>query len=104
MKKDLSEAITTATKMLDHHDRMKNAYFFTPPQSASSRRSYEKYHSMKVEFEYEGHTYAYESECECSCKNVYFTDGFHYDGKKTTATKVKNALAKMQEEVENTEE
>ena len=101
MKKDFSEAITCATKMLDHHDRMKNAYFFTPPQSASSRRSYEKYHTLDIEFEYRGHTYSYESECDCSCRNVYFKDAFLFDGEKTTATKVKNVLAKMQKEAEN---
>lgn len=104
MKKDLSEAITNATKMLDHHDRMKNAFFFTPPKSASARRSYEKYHTLDIQFEYKGHTYAYESECECSCRNVYFTDGFRYDGKKTTATKIKNVLAKMEEEAESSKE
>jgi len=97
MKKDLTECITKATKMLEHHAQMRNVYFFTPPGHASARRSYEKKHTMKMEFEYLNHTYSYESDCKCSCKHIYFTDGFQYDGKKTTSKRIENILAKMRE-------
>lgn len=104
MQQDLKDAITIASNMLDHHDRMKGAYFYNPPKHACDRRSYEKYHSMTIDFEYQGHTYKYISKCECSCHNVYFSDGFYFDGRKTTATKISNALKKMQVEMESIKE
>lgn len=92
----LQSSIIIAEKMLAHHEQMRNAYFFTPPKSAVSRRNYEMQHTKELSFDYEGHTYKYSSNCTCSCRYVYFSDNFVYDGKRTTARRVKNLLAKMQ--------
>lgn len=62
---------------------MKNAYFFTSPSSAASRRSYERYHSHPlVEWVEGGHTYTAEFIVSCSCRNVYARGEYTRDGKK----------------------
>lgn len=62
------------------HESMKNAYFFTPPQSANSRRYYEKKHSRKYDFIYDGVQYCFDISTRCSCKNVYYSSCFLVDG------------------------
>lgn len=77
-------------------DRMKSAYFFTPPTSAGERRSYEKRHSHPlVEWTEGGHTYTARYDVSCSCKNVYASGEYTKDGRKTTLTAIKNSLKRM---------
>lgn len=99
MRKDLIQKIKAAQEMLDHHEQMRKAYFFTPPSIADMRRRYERKHTISESFEYDGHTYEYLSHCHCSCRNVYFKDNFLFDDKKTTCTKIKNVLKKMEAEL-----
>ena len=77
-------------------ETMKNAYFFNPPCSAGSRRSYEKQHSHPlVSWEDGGHTYTAEFTVTCSCKNIYVYPSYTKDGKKTTLTAIKNSYNRM---------
>lgn len=88
----LESLITTAEKF-------KGAYFFTPPTSASARRSYEEYHSIPFfSFEYNGVEYTCEYRISCSCRNVYAQGIYTRNGNKTTLTAIKNVLKKMKAE------
>ena len=83
--------------IVDEAAVMKNAYFFTSPSSASSRRSYERYHSHPLaEWVEGGHTYTAEFIVLCSCHNVYARGEYTRDGKKTTLTAIKNSLKRME--------
>ena len=55
------EVIQAVSDIVEEAERMRNAYFWTPPQRASSRRWYENKHSYpKVTWEEGGHTYSAE--------------------------------------------
>jgi len=80
-------------------EAMKSAFYFRPPMTASSRRSYEKRHTHpEITWEEGGHTYTAEYTVSCSCKNVYASGTYTKDGKKTTLTAIKNSLKRMKEE------
>lgn len=82
--------------IINEAENMKNAYFFTPPCNASSRKSYEKKHSHPlVTWTEGGHTYTAEFTVSCSCKNVYAYPSYTKDGKKTTLTAIKNSYNRM---------
>lgn len=85
------------TRAIDHHERFRNAYFFTPPQSAGERRRYEKRNSITVKFQYDGHEYIYWCDIYCSCKYVYYNHGFGIDDEGATVRPFK----KVQTELEN---
>ena len=75
-RKELLEKIEDA---ISFHEKFKNAYFFGPPSSASSRRSYEKQNQRDIKFSYNGMKYSYSSRVTCSCKNVYYYGTFSVD-------------------------
>ena len=75
---------------------MKNAFFFTPPTSASARRAYEKYHSHPFVTWKEGnHVYTASFSVTCSCPNVYAKGHYTKDGYTTTLTTIKNSVKRM---------
>ena len=75
-RKELLEKIEDA---ISFHEKFKNAYFFEPPSSASSRRSYEKHNQRDIKFIYDGKEYRYGGCARCSCKNVYYSGFFTVD-------------------------
>ena len=75
-RKELLEKIEDA---ISFHEKLKNAYFFDPPSSASSRRSYEKQNQRDIKFAYNGMNYSYRGYVTCSCKNVYYYGTFSVD-------------------------
>ena len=75
-RKELLEKIEDA---INFHEKFKNAYFFDPPSSASSRRSYEKQNQRDIKFAYNGMNYSYRGYVTCSCKNVYYYGTFSVD-------------------------
>lgn len=91
-RKELLEKIDDA---ISFHEKFKNAYFFEPPSSASSRRSYEKYNQRDIKFSYNGMNYPYSSRVTCSCKNVYYYGTFSVDN----VTKDVRAFKKIKEEL-----
>lgn len=74
------------------HENMKNSYFFTPPQSASSRRYYEKKYSREYAFIYDGVEYCFDLCTQCSCKNIYYSAYITVDGIKKDIRAVKKLL------------
>lgn len=82
--------------IIDEAEKMRGAYFFTPPGSAGNRRSYERYHSHdQVEWTEGGHTYTAAYIVECSCKNVYAKGKYTRDGKTTTLTTIRNSYNRL---------
>jgi len=71
---------------------MRNCYFWTPPQNASGRRSYENYKSNYIKFKLDGKEYEVEQDCRCSCRNIYFSTCILVDGVKKDIRALKKLL------------
>jgi len=81
---------------VEHWNKFKGAYFWTPPGSSSGRRSYEKQNSRALTGRYFGKEINLSVDVGCSCKNVYVTKSACVDGEKKTIASVK-ALIKRYE-------
>lgn len=68
--------------VIELHEKMKKAYFFTPPYTSEKRRSYEQENSLKLKFKNDKKIYSVEAITECSSKNVYFKLSVYENGKK----------------------
>ena len=100
----IKEIINALELIIATSEAFKDAYFFTPPGSASGRRSYEEHHSVPFfAFEYNGVKYTCEYRISCSCSNVYAKGIYTRNGNKTTLTAIKNVLKKMKAEVTENE-
>jgi len=73
---------------IDFCEKFKNAYFFTPPSNASSRRSYEN----KNSFSYKGDGIELDFDISCSARNVYVKKHVYINGDKKTAAALKKYL------------
>ena len=85
---------------ITHHEKFKNVYFFQPPSSASSRRSYEKYHSFTTTFMYDGKEHIYSCNVSCTCRYVEYRACFSVGDEikdvrafKKIRTELENAIA-----------
>lgn len=70
--------------IIDLHEKMKGAYFYTPPASAAGRRAYETKNSMATEFDVDGQKVEVVQSASCSCKNVYYKMTICIDGNATS--------------------
>ena len=78
-------------------EKMRNAYFWSPPQNAAGRRNYEQYNSReKIEWVDGRDTYTAEYIVDCSCRNIYAHGEYTKNGKKTTLTAIKNSLKRLE--------
>ena len=59
--------------ILDEFKRFQSTYFWTPPSSASARRSEEKRNSKEWNFIVDNKTVTAKITVSCSCKNYYST-------------------------------
>ena len=92
----MNSTLKAINAIIEEAVRMKNAYFFIPPQNAGMRRSYEKYHSHeKIVWTDNGHEYSAEYIVTCSCRNVYAKGEYTKDGKPTTLTAIKNSYKRL---------
>lgn len=92
----MTTLINNIEAIVTEAENMRNAYFFTSPKSASSRRWYEKEHSHEeITWEENGHSYTAEYRVSCSCANVYARGIYSRDGEKTTLTAIKNSLKRL---------
>jgi hypothetical protein len=67
--------------IINLHEKMRGCYFYSSPQNASSRRSYERYNSLTSEFEHNNQKITVIQDTECSCKNVYYSMKIYIDDK-----------------------
>ena len=74
IREAISKAVTDLTYIINHHERLKNSYLWTPPASASSRRAEERRNSFVRNVGYLRFT----SSVDCSCKNYYYQGMFEY--------------------------
>ena len=83
-------------ELIDQAQCFKNAYFWSAPGSASSRRWYEQKNTIPlIEWEEGGNTYTGRFDVTCSCKNVYASGYYTKNGKKTTLTAIKNSYKRL---------
>ena len=76
LKKDLKDII-------ELHERMRYAYFYSPPCTSRGRREYEKCFSMNTEFTHKGQDIFVSQETNCSCNHVYYKMHIMIDGEWT---------------------
>lgn len=88
-----TKLINELKSVIDQHEQFKGSYFWTPPGSASARRSYEARNSREqIVFKYNGHEYEINQDVSCSCKNVYYEFSVLVDGEKKTIAALKKLL------------
>ena len=98
----MDNIIYQVRSLVETAEKFRNSYWFTPPTSASGRRSYEKHNSIdSFEWDESGHHFSASFTVSCSCRNVYTTGEYYKDGKKTTLTAIKNSLHRMEEAKSN---
>jgi len=87
---------------IEHHEKFSTVYFWTPPSSASGRRSMEHKNQYYHELTLDGVKYSYSSNVSCSCKNVYYDGTFEINEKRKDVRaykKLLNTLETMKAEV-----
>lgn len=82
-QKKLSESqFRKVRDALAQHEKMKGAYFWRPPGTASSRRSMEALAARDLSFKRGGRVYRYTCRLDVSCKHVYYRGEFSLNGEK----------------------
>lgn len=87
-----AEIVNICQAVIDHHEKFKNCYFWSPPTSASQRRHMEARDSQAFEIEYCGDSYQFDQTVRCSCKSVYYSATFRRGGKDKDIRTVKALL------------
>jgi len=90
---ELKEMKNRLTEIVERHEKLRNAYFWSPNGNASGRRNSEKRNN---DF-YENNRYGISAKNSYSesCKNVYYKGIFTVEGKHTTVTKIKNIISAL---------
>ena len=92
-----NEIIAHLENVIDTAETCRNAYFWTPGGTASSRRRNESRRNIPaVEFEIGKDTWEIGYSYSESCSNVYASGAYYRNGKKTTLTAVRNLLKKLE--------
>ena len=73
-------------------EKMSNAYFWSPPTSAASRRNYEKSNSLELNIIINNKTYQGTINVACSCRNIYVSRRLFVDGEKKRITALKKVI------------
>lgn len=93
----MEEKMNQLAAIIAESERMRGAYFWTPPQSASMRRTYERKHTHpRICWEENGHKWTAEYTVQCSCRNIYAKGIYTKDGAQTTLTAIRNSLKRME--------
>lgn len=92
----MKDTISAIAKIIDQAEKFKNAYFWSAPERAGLRRSYEKSNTLPaVEWSEGGHTYSAAYNVTCSCRNIYASGVYYKDDKRTTLTAIKNSYKRL---------
>ena len=82
--------------MIATAERMRNAYYWTPPCHAADRRIYEQRHSTPtITWKESGHVYTARFETICSCVHIYTKGHYTKDGQKTTLLAIRNSYKRL---------
>jgi len=93
----MNTTIEHISRVIATAERCKNAYHWTPSQSAGGRRSNEARNTIAPVTIAAGHdTWVIGFDYRETCRNVYASGHYYRNGKKTTLTAVKNLLKRMQ--------
>lgn len=80
--------------LVSHWEKFAKCYFWSPPGSASGRRSEEKRHYRETEFSVDASTVHVKIEVSCSCRNYYCTKQVRVDGERKTLAYLKGLINK----------
>ena len=58
--------------VIELHEKMSGAYFFSSPCNSAGRRSYEAFNSLTTEFTHDKQKIKIIQETTCSAKNIYY--------------------------------
>jgi hypothetical protein len=87
--------VNSIDMVIDHHEKWSKSYFWTPPGSASGRRSDEKKNTFEVNIHFDKVLYSYSSDVDHSCKNVYYTGTFELNDEKKNVRLFKKLKEKI---------
>ena len=86
-------------KLVETAETMFGAYWYTPPQNASARRSYEERNTIDwIEWEEGRDSYRARYTVKCSAFNVYAWGEYYKNGHKTTLAAIRNSYVRMMQE------
>ena len=98
----MDNILNSLESIMDSAERCKNAYFWQSPQSANSRRSFERENSVpEITWKDGKDVYTAEYAVKCSCNNVYARGIYTRNGRKTTLTAIKNSYNRLLKEEQN---
>lgn len=86
-------------EVLAWHESMKNSYFWSGLQGASSRRHWEAKNNKEFSFDYHKKHYYIAQNAEISCKNVYTSLTVIVDSKKKDVRAIKKVIKLLEEEL-----
>lgn len=90
------ETIVKLEDIIEEAQKLKHAYFFTPPRTSTGREMYEEEHSWDmVSWEENGDEYTAEFKVECSAKHIIAKGYYTKNGNKTNLTAIKNSLKRL---------
>lgn len=92
----LRDTINEIRDVIDVAEKLKYAYFWRPPQTASVRRWQEKLNRAEAIWSESGHEYSASIGCSMSCRNVYVDRMYLKDGYGTNLTAIKSSLKRLE--------
>lgn len=99
-----AETLNAVRDILIQSAKFSRAYWWKPQATANSRRETERYESRPtVEWDESGHHYTARFDVEC---HYTYTEGKGYytkDGKRTTATAIRNSANRMERDLKAAE-
>ena len=80
--------------IISQHEKFRDSYMWSSPDSASSRRLYEKQNSREpISFMFQGKVYGIEQTVNCTWKNVYYSISVIVDGVSKNINSLKKLVA-----------
>ena len=85
-------------RLLQLHDMLQKCFHWSPPPTASARRSFEtKFRASPVSWREGSHEYSAKPSLFCSAANIYYKAVFEVDGRRTNVTTIRNSFKRMSE-------
>ena len=92
----MNEKLAIIGRIIETAEKFRNAYFWSPPNTAAGRRQMERYNNIdRVEWSEGDHNYTAEYTVNVTCSNVYAYGTYTRDGRRTTLTAIRNSYNRM---------